>query len=164
MPAYKPIALALLTTMFGASRAEAGIYGDELTKCIVKSTSPSDQETLVAWIYAAMSAYPTFKASSKLSSDQGDQATKNTADIFTRLITLDCRQQSIDTLKYEGDGALAPAFKLVGEIAMRRLMTDPSVAAFISSISTYVDPNDFEAIRIDAGLAPVEKPTTPKDQ
>lgn len=39
------------------------------------------------------------------------------------------------SIKYEGIGAVGPAFGALGEVAMRSLMTDPAVSAKIARAS-----------------------------
>ena len=41
--------------------AAAGPYGDDLARCLVRSTSPEDQTTLIQWMFAISSLNPAVK-------------------------------------------------------------------------------------------------------
>ena len=57
-------------------------------------------------------------------------------------------------LKYEGTGALEPAFSVLGQVAMRGLMSEPGVEKGMTGVGAYVDETKFEALFKDAGLSP----------
>ena len=43
---------------FASTMTEAGPYGDDLGKCFVNSTTPSDKRALVKWMFATAALHP----------------------------------------------------------------------------------------------------------
>ena len=46
----------------------------------------------------------------------------NLAEVFTKLLTRECRTESIQAFKYEQDIALFESFKMLGEISMQKMI------------------------------------------
>lgn len=72
------------------------------------------------------------------------------ADIFTRLVTQDCRAEAELAFKYEGAVAAETSFQLLGQVAMEDLMTNPRVDAYFGSLESYIDEDDFDGITLQA--------------
>ena len=54
-----------------------------------------------------------------LGADTGAALNRDTGTLFNRSVFVDCRKQMIDVIKYEGIGAVGPAFGALGEVAAR---------------------------------------------
>ena len=54
-------ALTLVAAAALSSTVWAGPYADDLSKCLVKSTSAEDKSTLVQWMFAMSSLHPDVK-------------------------------------------------------------------------------------------------------
>jgi len=138
-----------------SNAATAGIYADDLTRCLVGSTTASDRISFVRWVFAAMSAHDAVASLSTVTPEQRATMTEETTNIFQRLILTDCREQSSNAIKYEGAGTLAASFEVVGQVAMGDLMRDPHVAAVFSSMQSYIDEDKWETfVRDTTGHAP----------
>jgi hypothetical protein len=133
--------------------AHAGVYTDEMSKCLVRSATPQDQSDLVIWVFAAMSAHPSVKAYANISEPQRVAITKKASGLMERLLITSCRKETIDALKYEGSSAIEQSFGVLGEVAMRGLMSDPQVTQNFASLAEYVDAAKFEALAKEAGIA-----------
>ena len=48
---------ATASLLVATSPARAGVYADDLSKCLVKSTSAGDQKALVFWIFTFSMAF-----------------------------------------------------------------------------------------------------------
>ena len=85
----KRIALfaALLSFTFVAN---AGPYGDDLSKCLVKSSTEQDKNLLVEWIFYAIALNPQLAPVTNISAKQHDEVDKNTAKMFEKLLTDSC--------------------------------------------------------------------------
>jgi hypothetical protein len=129
--------------------AHAGQYTDALSQCLVKSTTQADRTALVVWVYGAMSVHPDIKAYSAMTPAQHQEVTKRAAELFQRLMTADCRAESIGALKYEGTQAFEKAFETLGQVAMEGLVTNGDVAKEMGAIETYVDKSKFESLGAD---------------
>lgn len=149
---------ALLALGAPASFAQAGVYSDDLAKCLVKSSSPADQATLVVWVFAAVSAHPAVQPYAKVTDAQRDDVNKQGAKLFERLLTVDCRAETVAALKYEGPSSMESSFRVLGEVAMRSLMSEPKVQASISGLGRDVDQSKIDALAKEAGLSAGDKP------
>jgi len=152
-------ALALVVTLAGAGAARAGVYSDDLGKCLVRSATPADQSGFMVWLFAAMGAHPSVKAYSNMTEAQRTAATKRAAELMQRLLTVDCRKESVAAIRYEGQDGLGQSFSLLGQVAMRGLMGDPAVAKNLESLGTFVDKSSLEALATEAGVAKPAAPT-----
>lgn len=147
------VALAL-SLCAPAPFAHAGVYSDDLSRCLVKSTTSQDQIAFMVWMFSAISRHPSVKAYTNLTDAQRDQASKQAAELMQRLMTVDCRPETVAAMKHEGESALTSAFEVFGGAAMRGLTTDPEVAKGMEALGRHIDASKFEALAKDAGAPP----------
>jgi hypothetical protein len=100
------------------------------------------------WMFAVFSLNPSVKILSSVDIQQSDEINKRIASLFQRLLVVDCRSQTVDAIKNEGPNAIEAAFKVLGEIATRDLMSDKEVAKEIEGFIKYLDQSKFEEIGI----------------
>jgi hypothetical protein len=134
------VSTTIILTVMGAKSAIAGPYADELSKCLVQSTSPADKSTLVKFIFGVMSLHPEVKPVTVMSDTQRTELNKNAAGLFEKLLTETCRTQTQEAVKYEGQSVLQGSFKLLGEVATRDLMTHPNVEKGLSEFAGFINP------------------------
>ena len=144
--------IALVATAVYAERALAGPYANDLAKCFVQSSSSDDKTQFVDWMFAELSLNPSVAPFSSITDEQRAAFTRKSADYYQRLLFKDCRQQSIDALKYEGPTALVAGFRLIGEVAVRELMNNPKTRAGMAALSASVDKGKLVELLKEAGL------------
>ena len=151
----KMVVLAgFLTFAMGSSVALAGVYTDDLGKCLVKSSSPQDQSKLVEWVFQAMALHPDVKPYATITPEQRDATNKVAAAMMERLVMVDCRKEAVEAMKYEGGSALESSFNVLGQVAMRGIMSNPAVSAGMSDFGKYFDMSKWADIGKEAGLTP----------
>jgi uncharacterized protein involved in copper resistance len=128
-----------------AGSASAGIYTDDLTRCVVKSATPADRLSFVRWVFSAMTAAESVSAMSTVTPEQREQSNRVTVALIERLLLVDCRQQTTDALRYDGEGALGASFETLGKVAMADLMGDPAVSAQMEGLAAHLDIAKWEA-------------------
>ena len=138
-------------------QAFASVYGDDLTRCIMSHTSEADNTTLIKWIFAAMAASPKIKDMSNISEARRAEVNLAASQLVSRLITKDCREQTVAALKYDGAESLRNAFELFGKTAMQGLMADPSVQTSMGALDQAFDRKAFDDMLGAAGLKPKPK-------
>jgi hypothetical protein len=74
------VALILLAGLPGPV-AQAGVYTDDLSQCLVKSSNGADRLVLVQWIFSALSLHPAVQPLASVTSEQRDAFNEST--IFT---------------------------------------------------------------------------------
>lgn len=142
-----------------AAPAQAGIYADDLTRCVVGKTTPADQTAIMQWLFSALAASPVVQEMAKVSSDQHARLNGGMTTVIQRLILKDCRPQAVAAMKYEGAGALQQSFELVGRVAVQNLMSDPSVVKQLQSLDASSDRAAFAALAKEAGLPVPAEPS-----
>jgi hypothetical protein len=139
--------------------AVAGIFSDDLTRCVVKSASPADQELLVQWMFAALSLNPAVKPLTSITPEQRDDYNKKGADLFVRLVAVDCMKQATDALKNGGGASLVQSFQMLGQVAGRSLMNNPEVAQGMQGLNKYLkDDERLKALGKAAGVPEAAAP------
>jgi hypothetical protein len=132
-------ALLGLLLLFSARAASAGPYGDTLGKCLVSSTTSTEKTTLVRWMFAMMALHPDVQSSSSITPEQRAQLTKETAQLFQRLLIESCRNETREAIKYEGEATIQTSFSLLGQVAARELFLNPKVSGGLSELEKYID-------------------------
>lgn len=139
----KKFITTLVFTLMFSSGTNAGVYTDDLARCIVDNTLVRDRIELVRFIYIAMSQHSDIKHLSNISSNQADDSLREVAHLLTVLLTRRCKDESTKALKYEGELAYAHAFEVLGGVAMQDLMGNRDVKRYYDSIENYLDHRDF---------------------
>lgn len=127
--------------------AQAGPYTDQLSACLVGQSTMDDHVVIVQWMFAAMSKHPSVAAMGSVSEAQVDKANQRMAQLFSRLLTVTCRDQTRLALKNEGEPALQQGFQALGEVAGRDLFMDPNVAKGLSGMTKYIDTKKLAELR-----------------
>jgi len=129
----------LAVSGFVSASAQAGVYGDDMAKCLVRSTTTQDRSVLVKWIFAAAASNPEVKSMVSVTERQRNKLNKSIAKLFERLLTSSCRKETQAAYKYEGRGTISTSFNLLGQVAGRELFSDPNVTKSVSGLSQYID-------------------------
>jgi hypothetical protein len=148
---------AAAAALAAAAPAAAGIYTDELSKCLVAKSSDSDRTLLVKWVFSAMSTHPAVREVGEASEALRRRLTGESARLFGRLMLDDCRAETVAAVRYDGVGAIQNSFGVLGEVAMRDLMAHPNVIRELDSMAAGIDRQRMEALMREAGA-----PTAPK--
>jgi hypothetical protein len=126
--------------------ALAGPYADELARCLVRSTTDDDKNYLVKWMFATAALHPAVKSIASVSDEQREELTRNAAKMFERLLGEACRAETRDAFKYEGPSTLEAGFQVLGQVAARRMFSDPSVAGNLADFGKYIDQKKLEGL------------------
>jgi hypothetical protein len=140
------IGAAFSLALLASQSATAGPYSDEMAKCLVTSTSETDKNFLVKWMFAAASLHPAVKSISSISDAQRNEMNVKTAKLFERLLTESCKSQVQQAIKYEGQSTIESAFQVLGQVAARGLFSDPSVNGFIAQLGNHIDKQKLESV------------------
>lgn len=137
----------LTAALLISGTAHAGAYSDSLSDCISGKSTMDDHAVLVRWMFVAMSKHPAVSSLVTLTDAQVDQANKQMAELFTRLMTVTCKDQAKLALKNEGGIAVQQAFQKLGQQAGAELFIDPNVAKGMSGMTKYFDTKKLDELR-----------------
>lgn len=130
---------ACLTTLVISGLSQAGVYSDDLSRCLVESSTPTDKSVLVKWMFTSMALHPDVAAMAKVSDAQRSKSNKAAADMFTKLVTETCLDQAKKAIKYEGAVALQQGFAVFGQVAGQELFANPNVAKALAGLGDHID-------------------------
>ena len=117
----------------------AGPFGDEMAKCLVTSTSNRDRTKLVKWIFRVYGEHPEVSYMANLSAREKKVIDNDIADIFTRLLSEDCVDETKKALDYEGDNVMFTAFQTLGQVAAQCFNVNPSVERSINKFTEFLE-------------------------
>jgi hypothetical protein len=137
--------LMAVTAMLVGSAAHAGLYSDALAKCLVSATSKKDKTDLIRWIFASAAAHPDVSDIACLDGKQRTGMVRMAGELFERLLTVSCRKEFREAVKYEGNSAIESSFTVVGQVAMRDLLADPEVAKVLGELGSFVSQDKLKA-------------------
>ena len=121
----------------------AGPFSDEMAKCLVSSTNDRDITKLVKWIFRVYGDHPEVSYMIDLSDREKKVIDKDVANIFTRLLSEDCIDETKKALDYEGDKVMFNAFEILGSVASKGIVESPDV---MKSINKFVELIDYEKL------------------
>ncbi|MEM6640038.1 MAG: hypothetical protein AAF610_09055 [Pseudomonadota bacterium] len=133
------ILLTLLMFLSFVHTAKAGPFSDELSQCLVTSTTPEDRSVLVLWMFSAMSRHPDLPATAAVSDEQLATANRKVADLTTRLLTDTCRSQAIEAIEYEGMSTIEESFSVLGAVAGKEIFNAPEVGTAVAGMAEFLD-------------------------
>lgn len=125
---------------------QAGMYGDDLARCVVSSSSASEKADLVEWMFFAIALNPAVAPLANVPAERRVEADRATAKLFEKLLADRCAEQARTAVKYEGSGAVGEAFKLLGQVAAQEMFANPAVAKGAEKFAEYIDMAKMEAV------------------
>ena len=117
----------------------AGPFGDEMAKCLVTSTSNRDRTKLVKWMFRVYGEHPEVSYMVDLSDREKKVIDKDIADVFTRLLSEDCVDETKKALDYEGENVMFTAFQALGEVAAQGFNVNPIVEKSINKFTEFIE-------------------------
>ena len=121
----------------------AGPFGDEMARCLVTSTNNRDRNKLLKWLFRVYGEHPEVSYMVDISEREKKVIDKDVADIFTRLLSEDCVDETKKALNYEGDDVMFNAFRVLGQVAAKGFNDNPNVE---KSINKFVELVDIEKL------------------
>ncbi len=131
--------LAFASLLMTSVSVNAGVYTDDLSRCLVESSTSDDKIALVKWMYTSMSLHPAVADISAVKEKHRDTANKDMAELMVDLISVRCLDQSKKAIKYEGEVALQASFSVLGQVAGQELFADPNVAEGLNGLEKHID-------------------------
>lgn len=138
--------VGLLLALSLVGPAQAGVYTDDLSRCLVEKTDGEDRIALVRWMFSAAAAHPAVASIAAITPEQMDASNKAIADLFMTLLTDVCREQAVKALEYEGPATIQLSFQVLGQVAGTELFASPEVAQAMAGLDKYTDREKLEAL------------------
>ena len=132
------LALGLLGT---TQIATAGPTVDQLSDCLVKSTTATDKTAVLQWTFVALSSHPDLKAYSNVTESQKTQLDQKLATVLQRILVEQCAAQTKAVIKAEGIQAVGDSFQELGRISGEEILKNPEVKTQLKGVVRYLDLN-----------------------
>ena len=149
-------ALVCVAAMTFTTPSFAGLYTDDLSRCIVDTTSAEDKTNLMKWIFVAMAQHPSVAPYSAAKPADVTALNEIIGKLFMHLLTETCQQKARDAIRIEGVGAIQAAFQVLGQVAASGLFSDPAVVKTMSDLNHYVDQAKLDELSKPAPAAPAK--------
>ena len=131
-----------ILSMLGLSQiASAGPTVDQLSQCLVKSTTAADKSAVLQWTFVALSAHPDLKQYSNVNAEQKTQLDKNLAQVLQRILVEQCSAQTKAVIQAEGMQAVGDSFQELGSITGEEILKTPEVKDQLKGVVRYIDLN-----------------------
>lgn len=148
------ISAVMLCTL--ATPAGAGVFTDDLSRCLVNKSTETDQNAFMAWMFSAVSSDPTLQKFTTLDRKARDQIAANAAASFQRLLLVECRKEAVAALKADGEESITQSFGQLGRSASRQLFQSPQAQTELETLGKNFDEAKMNALAREAGIAEKE--------
>ena len=102
--------------LLGAAQVTmAGPTVDQLSDCLMKSTTATDKTTVLQWTFVALGNHPDLKAFSNVTATQKEALDKNLATVLQRILVEQCSAQTKAVIQAEGLQAVGDSFQALGK-------------------------------------------------
>src|ERR1700735_3792065 len=115
-------AAVFAATLLLGTVAQASPASDAFGRCMVQSSTGKDRVIFVRWFFNALSMNPNVQASTSTTPQQRAETTRQAADVFQRLVFVDCHAEAVAAVRADGQQALESAFEAFGRSAAGELM------------------------------------------
>ena len=129
-------ALLMMSQFTMASTAQ-----DQLSSCLVKSTTAADKTSVLQWTFAALSTHPDLKAFAQVSDAQKEQLDQNFAAVLQRILVEQCSAQAKAVIQADGVEGIGSSFQELGQITGEEILKNPEIKAQLKGVLRYVDLN-----------------------
>jgi hypothetical protein len=144
-------AVAACAALLQGSAAVAGVFADDLGRCLVNSTTKEDRANLIRWLFVAASHHPAVKPIATVTSAQQEESDKQMGTLVMKLLTESCKTETQKALQTEGATTLQFAFEVLGKVAGQELFSSPEVAGNLKGLAKYLDPEKIKALSSASG-------------
>lgn len=138
-------ALALSTTLC-VSQTQAGVFTDDLGRCLIGKLTGDDKVILVRWLTVVYAAHPALVGIATIDASKVEAIDQSMAGMFMRLMTVDCVDAARTAIQNEGVGAIGASFGVLGQSAGAELMVDPAVGAAGMRFGSHLDNAELQRV------------------
>lgn len=124
-----------------ATTAQAGQAVDDLSHCLIQSTTASDKTAVLQWTFASLASHPDLKAFANVSEAQKIQLDQKFAQTVQRIIVEQCASQTKAVIQTEGVQAVGQSFQALASETGEALINTPEVKQQLTGTLKYIDLN-----------------------
>lgn len=110
-----------------------------LGECVVLSTTGRDRLVLIRWLAVSIGSADSMQEAITVQPGAKEDTDRLMGALFTRLFTVDCREEAAPLLKGNNNSGVEAAFGELGRIAMMELVGNPQVEQALGGFTQYAD-------------------------
>lgn len=134
--------ILISATLLSATQvAIAGPTVNQLSDCLMKSTTVTDKTTVLQWTFVALGNHPDLKAFSNVTASQKEALDKNLATVLQRILVEQCSAQTKAVIQAEGLQAVGDSFQALGKTTGEEILKNPEINNQLKGVLRYVDLN-----------------------
>ncbi|RVU06175.1 hypothetical protein EOE18_04860 [Novosphingobium umbonatum] len=119
----------------------------KLAECVTTKATAEDKAALAKWVAVEIASTPVTAGAATIDAEKKTAFDKDTAHIFTRLVTVDCVEYTKVLAKSGGAAAFRAAGAAISRLAIRELIATPGVnSAIVRSYVTNLNQDDFRRV------------------
>ena len=132
--------LLVVSALMGATQmASARATVDNLSNCLVKSTTDADKKVLLQWTFVALSAHPDLQSFSQVTTEQRDGLDKNLAQVLQRILVDQCSAETKAVIQTDGLQAVGDSFQELGQETGEQILKTPEIKDQYKGLVRYLD-------------------------
>ena len=132
--------LLVVSALMGATQmASASATVDNLSNCLVKSTTDADKKVVLQWTFVALSAHPDLQSFSQVTTEQRDGLDKNLAQVLQRILVDQCSAETKAVIQTYGLQAVGDSFQELGQETGEQILKTPEIKDQYKGLVRYLD-------------------------
>lgn len=131
--------LVVLALMGATQMASASATVDQLSDCLVKSTTDADKKVVLQWTFVALSAHPDLQSFSQITTEQRDGLDKNLAQVLQRILVDQCSAETKAVIQTDGLQAVGDSFQELGQETGEQILKTPEIKDQYKGLVRYLD-------------------------
>ncbi len=132
--------LLVVSALMGATQmASASATVDNLSNCLVKSTTDADKKVVLQWTFVALSAHPDLQSFSQVTTEQRDGLDKNLAQVLQRILVDQCSAETKAVIQTDGLQAVGDSFQELGQETGEQILKTPEIKDQYKGLVRYLD-------------------------
>ena len=131
--------LVVLALMGATQMASASATVDQLSDCLVKSTTDADKKVVLQWTFVALSAHPDLQSFSRVTTEQRDGLDKNLAQVLQRILVDQCSAETKAVIQTYGLQAVGDSFQELGQETGEQILKTPEIKDQYKGLVRYLD-------------------------
>ena len=144
-------AATLAAAACAAPLAHAGVFADDLSRCMTQKATKEDKLAFIRWMFGAIALNPAVTQYSTITASQRDMFGKEVTQTFERVLLVDCRKETVAALKNEGEMAVLGSFEFFGRTATMELLSDPNTIAELQKMDGASDEAAWDKLYAEVG-------------
>ena len=130
--------LLFIFTLFFSANSQAGLYADELGKCMINNASELDKNNLIQWMFISMSKHP-LNAKRVDKNDLYEQLISvSVGKLISDLTMNKCRKETELTKNVEGASGIVFAVGMLTSYAAQSMYENPDVKNYMDEADKYI--------------------------